>query len=429
MKIRYDLKPAAERRRTPLRPKGPLPFGQLRTDHMFLMDWVDGAWRSPRIVPYGPLAMAPGAVVLHYAQEIFEGAKAFRHPDGEIYGFRIDENAKRVNASAPGVCMPTVPVADQVQAILALLDVDRLWFPEQEGASIYIRPFMIGTQDSLGVKPSSRYLYCVILSPSGPYYPAGFTKPVKLLVTKRFHRAAPGGTGCYKTGGNYAASLRAGEAAHALGASQVLYLDTTDAFIEEAGAMNHFHVTRGGKLVIPSFTETILRSITSLSVLELGARGALGVEAVQERVRLDAFLEGLRSGEILEAGGLGTAAVVSPVGAYVFDDGAEIQVGDGGIGPVTRRVYQAVTDIQLGRAPAPEGWLFKAPRLAPPAEAKAPPKAKVAAKAQVTAKAKVTVKARPAARLAKAAPKARPASQAKPARKAMAAGTAPRKRR
>jgi branched-chain amino acid aminotransferase len=304
--------------------------------------------------------------------------------------------------------MPTVPAADQVQAILAMLDVDRLWFPEQDGASIYIRPFMIGTQDSLGVKPSNRYLYCVFLSPSGPYYPAGFTKPVKLLVTKRFHRAAPGGTGQYKTGGNYAASLRAGEVAHELGASQVLYLDTTDTFIEEAGAMNHYHVTRDGRLVIPSFTETILRSITSESVLELGAR-ALGVETVQERVRLDEFLDGVRRGEILEAGGLGTAAVVSPVGAYVFDDGQQLQVGDGGIGPVTRKVYQTLTDIQFGRAPAPQGWLFEAPHLVEPAGAK--PAARAPAKPRPRAKAKVVAKAAPkrsaARRLARERPSRR----------------------
>jgi branched-chain amino acid aminotransferase len=361
MKIRYDLKPAALRRAEPFRPQGPLSFGQLRTDHMFLMDYVDGAWRDPRIVPYGPFSIDPGAVVLHYSQEIFEGAKAFRHADGEIQAFRIDKNGERLNRSAPGVCMPTIPVEDQVQAILALLDVDRLWFPEQEGASLYVRPFMIGTQDSLGVKPSSRYLFCVFLSPSGPYYPAGFTKPVKLLVTKRFHRAAPGGTGALKTGGNYAASLMAGEVAHSLGASQVLYLDTTDTFIEEAGAMNHFHVTRDGRLVIPTFTDTILRSITSESVLALG-KAALGVEVVQERVRLADFLEGVRSGAITEAGGFGTAAVVSPVGAYVFDDRSEIQVGDGGVGPVTRRVYEAITGIQYGQRPAPAGWLFKAPR-------------------------------------------------------------------
>ncbi len=368
MKIRYDLKPAALRRTEPFRPQGPLSFGQLRTDHMFLMDWVDGAWRDPRIVPYGPFAIDPGAVVLHYGQEIFEGAKAFRHADGEIYAYRIDQNAERLNRSAPGVCMPTIPVGDQVEAVLALLDVERLWFPEQEGASLYVRPFMIGTQDSLGVKPSNRYLFCVFLSPSGPYYPAGFTKPVKLLVTKRFHRAAPGGTGALKTGGNYAASLRAGEVAHELGASQVLYLDTTDTFIEEAGAMNHYHVTRDGRLVIPTFTDTILRSVTSESVLALG-KAALGVEVVQERVRLADFLEGVRSGAITEAGGLGTAAVVSPVGAYVFDDGTELPVSGGQIGPVTRRVFEVITGMQYGQRPAPAGWLLEAPRHL---EAKAP---------------------------------------------------------
>jgi branched-chain amino acid aminotransferase len=189
---------------------------------------------------------------------------------------------------------------------------------------------------------------------------------VKLLVTKRFHRAAPGGTGALKTGGNYAASLRAGEVAHQLGASQVLYLDTTDTFIEEAGAMNHFHVTRDGRLVIPTFTDTILRSVTSESVLALG-QAALGVEVVQERVPLAAFLDGVRRGEITEAGGFGTAAVVSPVGAYVFDDGQELEVSGGVIGPVTRRVYQAITGVQYGQAPAPQGWLFKAPRVAPAA--------------------------------------------------------------
>lgn len=362
MKIRYDLKPASQRRTAPFKPEGPLSFGQLRTDHMFLMDHVDGSWRDPRIVPYGPFSLDPGAVVLHYSQEIFEGAKAFKHADGEIYAFRIDKNAERMNRSAPGVCMPTLPAEDQVQAILALLDVDRLWFPEQEGASLYIRPFMIGTQDSLGVKPSNRYLFCVFLSPSGPYYPKGFTEPIKLLISRRFHRAAPGGTGALKTGGNYAASLQAGVAAHDLGASQVLFLDTTDTFIEEAGAMNHYHVTRDGKLVIPTFTDTILRSVTSESVLALG-KAALGVETVQERIPLDAFLDGLRSGAITEAGGFGTAAVVSPVGAYVFEDKTEVLVGGGAIGPHTRRVYEVISGIQRGLKPAPAGWMFKAPRV------------------------------------------------------------------
>ncbi len=409
MKIRYDLKPAAARRAAPFRPPGPLSFGQLRTDHMFLMDHVDGAWRDPRIVPYGPFAIDPGAVVLHYSQEIFEGAKAFRHADGEIYAFRIDKNAERLNRSAPGICMPTIPVADQVQAILALLDVERLWFPEQEGASLYIRPFMIGTQDSLGVKPSNRYLFCVFLSPSGPYYPAGFDQPVKLLVTRRFHRAAPGGTGALKTGGNYAASLLAGEVAHQLGASQVLYLDTTDTYIEEAGAMNHYHVTGDGRLVIPTFTDSILRSVTSESVLALG-RAALGVEVVQERVPLAAFLDGVRSGAIAEAGGLGTAAVVSPVGAYVFDDGKELAVSGGRVGPVTRRVFEAITGIQHGQRPAPDGWLFQAPRLAPP------PRARQAAKARPVRRVRKVRKPSPARKVSRAGRRPRPAGGRTPPR-------------
>jgi branched-chain amino acid aminotransferase len=361
MQIRYELKPRSARRDKPFRPEGVLPFGQLRTDHMFLMDYVDGAWVDPRIVPYGPFSLLPGAIVLHYSQEIFEGAKAFLHQDGEIYAFRIDKNAARLNRSAEGVCMPSIPDGDQVEAILALLDVERLWCPEQEGASLYIRPFMLGTQDSLGVKPSNRYLFCVFVSPSGPYYPAGFQEPVKLLVTKRFHRAAPGGTGAMKTGGNYAASLRAGEVAHGLGASQVLYLDVTDRYVEEAGAMNHYHVTRGGTLLIPSFSDTILRSVTSESVMELGAR-ELGVEVRQERIALEPFLAGLRDGSITEAGGFGTAAVVSAVGSYVFDDRSEVKVGDGGIGPHSRRIYEVLTGIQRGLRPAPRGWLFQAPR-------------------------------------------------------------------
>ena len=361
MDIRYELKPRRDRRSAPFRPDGPLSFGQLRTDHMFLLDYEDGQWVDPRIVPYGPLSLPPGAVALHYAQEIFEGAKAFLHEDGEIHAFRIDKNAARLNRSAAGVLIPPVPEDDQVEAILALLDVVRLLAPHQEGASLYVRPFVIGTQDSLGVKPSSRYTFCVFLSPSGPYYPAGFREPVKLLVTRRFHRAAPGGTGAFKTGGNYAASLMAGHVAHEHHASQVLFLDVTDTYIEEAGAMNHYHVTRDGDLVIPTFTETILRSITSESVLELGEK-ELGVRVGQARVPVEEFLDGVRSGHVTEAGGFGTAAVVSPVGTYVFDDGTELRVADGGIGPHTRRVYEVLTAIQRGKRAAPEGWLFRAPR-------------------------------------------------------------------
>ena len=404
MDIRYDLKPRSKRRSQAFRPDGALPFGQLRTDHMFLMDYEDGQWIDPRIVPYGPLSLAPGAVVLHYAQEIFEGAKAFLHEDGEIHAFRIDKNAARLNRSGAGVLIPPIPEDDQVKAILSLLDVERLWAPHQEGASLYIRPFVFGTQDALGVKPSSRYTFCVFLSPSGPYYPAGFREPVKLLVTRRFHRAAPGGTGAFKTGGNYAASLMAGHVAHQHGASQVLFLDVTDTYLEEAGAMNHFHVTRKGSLVIPTFTETILRSITSESVLQLGEK-VLGIETRQARIPVEEFLDGVRSGAVAEAGGFGTAAVVSAVGTYVFDDGTELRVGDGHIGPHTRHVYETLTGIQRGKRAAPEGWLFlarreeasRAPRAAgarPAARKRPTPRTRPPAKARASAASRSRSRAR-----------------------------------
>ena len=407
MNIRYDLKPRSARRQKAFRPDGPLPFGQLRTDHMFLMDYEDGRWIEPRIVPYGPLALAPGAVVLHYAQEIFEGAKAFLHEDGEIHAFRIDKNAARLNRSGAGVLIPPIPEDDQVQAILSLLDVDRLWAPHQEGASLYIRPFVFGTQDSLGVKPSTRYTFCVFLSPSGPYYPAGFREPVKLLVTRRFHRAAPGGTGAFKTGGNYAASLMAGHVAHEHGASQVLFLDVTDRYIEEAGAMNHFHVTRKGELLIPTFTETILRSITSESVLELGERH-LGVQVKQDRIPVEQFLDDVRSGAVTEAGGFGTAAVVSAVGSYVFDDATELRVGDGQIGPHTRKVYEVLSGIQRGKREAPEGWLFLARRR----ESTARPKASQGSKPRSRSKPSPDRKPRPASRR-KPQPKRKVASRSR----------------
>ena len=360
MEIKYQLKPASQRRTEQFKPDKPLPFGLLRTDHMFIMDYEDGQWSNPRIVPYDNIAISPGAIVLHYGQAIFEGAKAFMHDDGEIYTFRIDKNAKRMNHSAEILCIPHIPEEIQIEAIHALIDVDRLWFPLQEGASLYIRPFIFATQDSLGVHPSATYKFMVILSPSGPYYPAGFTKPIKLLITKRFHRATPGGTGSAKAAGNYAASLRAGEFAKKFGAAQVLYLDVTKTYIEEAGAMNHYHVTKDGTVVIPEFTDTILRSITSESVMELSDR--MGIKTKQDRIKIDDFIEGVKSGEIVEAGGFGTAAVVSPVGEYVFEDGSSIVVNNNEIGEITRKIYNYYTSIQTGKIEAPEGWLKKVER-------------------------------------------------------------------
>lgn len=360
MKVQKKMKSAPERRSTQFVPENKLPFGQLRTDHMLIMDYKDGKWQDPRIVPYGNFQIPPGAIALHYAQSLFEGAKAFMHDDGEIYTFRIDKNAKRLNVSAECLCMPTVPEDLQVQLIHELIDVDRLWFPVQEGASLYIRPFMFATDDSLGVHPSHSYTYSVILSPSGPYYAEGFSKPIRLLITKKFHRAAPGGTGFAKASGNYAASLRAGEFAKKFGASQVLYLDTNNRYIEEAGAMNHFHITKDGTVVIPEFTETILKSITSESIIELASD--LGLKVVQKRIDIDEFIDDVKSGKIVEAGGFGTAAVISPVGEYAFEDGSILKVADGQIGEITKKIYSYYTSLQYGKIKDKRGWLKKVER-------------------------------------------------------------------
>jgi len=360
MNISYNLKPATERRNTELKPENTLPFGKLRTDHMFVMEYEEGEWINPRIIPYSDFHISPGATVLHYAQSVFEGCKAFMHDDGEIYTFRFDKNADRMNKSAKVLCMPAIPEDVQIEAVHSLIDTDRLWFPRQEGASLYIRPFLFGVQDLLGVFPSNRYIFSVILSPSGPYYPKGFDSPIKLLITKKFHRAVPGGTGHVKASGNYAASLQAGEYAYKNGASQVLYLDHTNTYIDEAGSMNHFHVTKNRTVVIPEFTDTVLRSITSESVMEISHR--LGINVIQERVRLDSFIDGLREGEVVEAGGFGTAAVVSAVGQYLLEDGETLTVGNGEVGEVTKYIYETYTGIQTGKYDAPDGWLKKVER-------------------------------------------------------------------
>jgi branched-chain amino acid aminotransferase len=302
----------------------------------------------------------PGAMCLHYGQTVFEGAKAYIHPDGELYGFRMDENARRFNHSADILLMAPLPGELFMEGVLRLLDVDRAWCPQLPESSLYIRPFMFATQDSLGVKPSKEYTFCIMLSPSGPYYKGGFSKALRLLITRQYHRAVSGGTGTSKCGGNYAASLRAADHAVRMGCDQVLYLDADNRFVEEVGTMNHYHVLKDGTFIIPEFNDSILRSVTSLSVLELGRIGR--IKARSEHVAVDDFIARVRSGEIIEAGGFGTAAVVSPVGGYLLEDGAEITVGDGGIGKHSRELYALYSAMQIGKAPAPSGWLQKVPR-------------------------------------------------------------------
>ena len=356
MAIRYELLEQTQRKTLPA---GDLSFGALRTDHMFVAEYRDGAWQDARVMPYGPFSIMPGAVALHYGQTIFEGAKGFRHQDGEIYLYRVDKNIERLNHSARVLCMPEVPFDLHQEGLLRLIDVERHWCPTEPESSLYIRPFMFGVQDTLGVKPSNSYIFCIMLSPSGPYYKGGFSKPLRLLITNKFHRAVSGGTGTAKCGGNYASSLQAAEHAHDMNADQVLYLDAENKCLEEVGTMNHYHVLKDGTFVIPEFNDSILRSITSQSVLDLAAAGRL--KARTERIPLDTFLADVESGEIIEAGGFGTAAVVSPVGNYLLENGKTITVGDGQIGKHSRALYELYTAMQIGKAPAPEGWLKKVP--------------------------------------------------------------------
>lgn len=356
MNVTYDLLPQGQQKTPPSAVEG---FGSIRTNHMFVADYKDGAWKNPRIVPYGPFELMPGAACLHYGQTLFEGAKAFRHPDGEVYLWRFDENAKRLNHSAEVVMMPAIPEALQTEGVLRLMDVERDWCPAEPESSMYIRPFMFATEDMLGVRPSKSYTYCVMLSPSGPYYKGGFSHAITLLITDKYHRAVSGGTGTAKVGGNYAASLKPAQSALEAGATQVLYLDAANKYLEEVGTMNHYHVLSDGTFIIPEFNDSILRSITSLSVLELARQGR--IKARSEHIELAKFIVDLKAGKIIEAGGFGTAAVVSPVGKYILQDGTEITVGDGQVGKYSRALYELYSGMQTGRTPAPEGWLLKVP--------------------------------------------------------------------
>jgi branched-chain amino acid aminotransferase len=357
MKFRYQLLDK-ERRKT--LPPGVPPFGALRTNHMFVVEYEEGVWRDPRIVPYEPFSIMRGAVCLHYGQTIFEGAKGFRHADGELYLFRVDKNFARLNHSASILCLPEIPVELQREGLLRLVDLERDWCPTEPESSLYIRPFMFGRSDVIGVKPSASCVFCILLSPSGPYYRGGFSAPLRLLITTRFHRAVSGGTGTSKCGGNYAASLLAAAYAESKGATQVLYLDASNRYLEEVGTTNHYHVLKDGTFIIPEFNDSTLRSVTSESVLELAAMGK--IKARSERIELEDFLVKVKAGDIIEAGGFGTAAVVSPVGSYLLESGEILTVGDGRTGEHSRALYKMYTVMQNGVAPAPEGWLVKVPR-------------------------------------------------------------------
>jgi branched-chain amino acid aminotransferase len=353
MEIRIE--PLADDRRKPV-PTDPskLGFGQIYTDRMLVAAWdVRRGWHDARIQPYAPLALEPSAKVLHYAQEVFEGLKAYRWADGSVVLFRPGMNAARLNRSAARLALPQVPEELFLEGIDQLVRLEKGWIPAAEGTALYVRPTVIATEPTLGVRPSEQCLFFVILSPVGAYYAAGFN-PVRILVEDHYVRAVPGGTGSAKTGGNYAASLLAGLKAKELGFEQVLWLDGIHRrYVEEVGAMNIFFVA-DGRLVTPPLSDSFLAGVTRDSVLALAA--ALGIGAEERPIAIEDLLADLRGGRVTEAFGTGTAAVVSPVGVFGYR-GEEITVGDGGVGPVTRRLYDTLTGIQGGRVPDRFGWL------------------------------------------------------------------------
>ena len=333
-----------------------LGFGKIFTDHMFIMNYTEGkGWHDPRIEPFRNISLSPAAMVYHYGQEMFEGLKAYKGADGSVYLFRPDMNAKRTNASNERLVIPELPEEDFVQAVSAVVDVDRDWVPTEPGTSLYIRPFIIATDEFLGVAPSQTYLFMVILSPSGVYYESGLA-PVGIWIEDEYVRAVRGGMGYAKTGGNYAASLIAQQKAHDAGFSQVLWLDGVERkYIEEVGAMNIFFKI-GGKVVTPMLNGSILPGITRNSVLQLCRDWGYAVE--ERKISAEELLQAQKDGTLEECFGTGTAAVISPVGKLRYKDDVMTICG-GRIGPLSQRLYDTITGIQTGTLPDERGWRVK----------------------------------------------------------------------
>jgi branched-chain amino acid aminotransferase len=331
-------------------------FGKIFSDHMVTIEWTEGqGWHSATLGPRQPIALDPAAAVLHYAQEIFEGLKAYRLADGTMALFRPEANARRFNASAKRLAMPELPEDLFIEAIRQLVKVDANWFPGVEGGSLYLRPFMIATEAFLGVRPAKEYKFIVIASPAGNYFKSG--APAVSIWVSDYTRAAPGGTGAAKCGGNYAASLVPTAEAFAQGHDQVLFLDAAEhKWVEELGGMNLFFAMADGRLVTPPLTGTILPGVTRDSLLQLAAEE--GLQVSEEPYSLDQWRADAASGALLETFACGTAAVVTPVGKVAGRDG-EFTIGSGGPGQITQKLRARLVAIQRGEAPDPHGWVLR----------------------------------------------------------------------
>ncbi len=323
-----------------------LGFGKYFTDHMFIMDYDEGeGWHDARIIPYGPLMMSPASTALHYGAEIFEGMKAYRTKDGKIQLFRPYENAKRFNSSAERLCLPELPEDDFVEAVTTLVSIDKDWVPTAKGTSLYVRPFMIGDDHTLGVHGVHHAMFIVILCPVGSYYKEGLN-PVSIMIeTEDVRVAGKGGTGYTKCGGNYAASTRAGKKAEQKGYSQVLWLDAVERkYIEEVGAMNVMFKING-EVVTPALVGSILPGITRKSCIEILKDKKIPV--VEKRITLDELTQAVENNTLEEAWGTGTAAVVSPIGLLEVN-GKKYVINQGKIGEVSQMLYDEITGIQSG---------------------------------------------------------------------------------
>ena len=342
---------SAEARAEALKDPG---FGKVFTDHMVTIRWaLDRGWHDAQIRAREPIALDPAAAVLHYGQEIFEGLKAYNLSDGSIALFRAEQNAQRFNASAERMAMPTIPEAVFMQAVEELVKVDRAWVPKGDG-SLYLRPFQFATEAFLGVRPSHEYLFVLIASSVGSYFKGG-EKPVTVWLTDRYTRAAEGGTGAAKCGGNYAASLLAQAEAIEHGCDQVVFLDAAQhKWVEELGGMNVFFVMNDGSLVTPPLTGTILPGITRDAILTLARAQDRAVR--EERYSMDQWRADAASGKLKEAFACGTAAVVAAIGK-VKSAAGDIVMGDGSVGAVTAALKSQLVGIQRGDAPDPHGWV------------------------------------------------------------------------
>lgn len=333
-----------------------LAFGKKFTDHMFIADYTEGkGWHDKRIVPYAPLTLDPSAMIFHYGQTVFEGLKAYQGENGSIRLFRPEKNMERLNHSNDRLSMPPVDEDLALAALKKLITVDKDWIPNAEGTSLYIRPFMIATESNLSVSASKKYRFMIILSPVGAYYKEGIN-PVKILVENQYIRAVAGGTGTAKTAGNYASSLKAQEEADKKGYSQVLWLDGVEKkYVEEVGSMNVFFKING-EIITPVLNGSILEGVTRSSIIRLLKHWNMPV--TERRISMKEVQEAHQNGQLEEAFGTGTAAVISPIGEFNWE-GEKMIVNEGRTGEIAKKLYDTLTGIQLGTLEDPFGWIVE----------------------------------------------------------------------